>query len=223
MDKLKQIDVLHNQGFNDMKISRLVKSHKLGNLGYGFYIDNPQHFDLEKDAVIKITNTLLNSFPNKPNRVLFSSTSLNNYINQLISSTTYIVEVEKEYIQTVFELLKSKLKNKVLLKPNDDDKHNYWEPGVIYLVELYKRCPVSKDGSIKVETLLVNLLCNKHYYSLYSGQDIESIINTICLNYTIDYKTLISYASRRNKKEDVLNVLSKYIPQEILEVIKVNK
>ena len=216
MNQLSSPKLMQSE-FPKMKISRLIKKGSLGNLGYGFYIEAPNTFNLEKDDIMIKINKLLDSFPIHPNRVIFSSISLNSYINQLLSSSTYVVEVEKEYIQSTFELLKASLKNTVLLKPTEEDKLNYWKPNAIYVIELFKRSPVKNDGTITIEKLIVDLLFDENIYSLYSGQDIDSIIDILCTRYTFNYKTLFAYASRKGRKEQLLTRIKQYIPKEIME------
>ena len=101
MSEIVNIKDLHAKGLNNMAISRLVSKGIVGNLGYGFYVYNPNSFHLDYDETLIKINNLLNEFPIKPHRMIFSSISLNYCINQLISSTTYVVEVEKEYLEAV--------------------------------------------------------------------------------------------------------------------------
>ena len=219
MLELIQQNELLGKGLGLMSISRLVKKGVLGNVGYGYYVRNPNTLKLERDNTMSIINGLLDDYPIVPNRTVFSSISLNFCINQLISSTTYIVEVEKEYLQSVFELIKKNVENAVLFRPTEADKLNYWRPGAIYLTELFKRSPVHKDGTIAIEKLIVDLLFDDTFYSLYSGQDIKSAIDILCSKYLINYKTLLSYASRKNRKKQLLSEIGSYIPKQVLEAI----
>lgn len=203
-----------------MTISRLVNKASIGNLGYGYYVKDPNYFTLEHDFFEKKINDVLDQIIIKPKRVVFSSKSLNSILNELISFPTYIVEVEKEYIQTVFELLKTKFSNVILLKPSEIEKENYWKPNAIYVYELFKRSPTIQDGSIKIEKLIFDLLFNDNYSSFYSGQDIELMIDKICSTYVINYKTLFSYASRRNKYSELFSKIQSYIPIELLTILK---
>lgn len=219
MEKMINIAYLKAQGLNAMAVSRLVKKEVIGNLGYGFYINHPSNLKLVNDDLMIKINKLLDDYPMTPNRVVFSSISLNFCINQLISSTTYIVEVEKEYLQSVFVTLKESFDNVVLLKPTKEDKLNYWVPNAIYVVELFKRSPINKDGSMTIEKLVVDLLFDENIHSLYSGQDINSAIDLLCNKYTINFKTLFFYATRKNRKQQLLERINKYIPKEILEIL----
>lgn len=219
MSNLTTYSQLSLSGLNKMAISRRVHNHTLGNLGYGFFTENPKILKFENDNLMIKINNLMDKFPVPPNRLIFSSISLNFCINQLISTTTYVVEVEKEYLQTIFELLRSNFSNVVLLKPNMNDKINYWAPNSIYIVELFKRSPINKDGTITIEKLVVDLLFDKKIYFLYSGQDIDSAIDILCSKYTINFKTLFAYAARKGKKKQLLDRIRKYIPHEILKML----
>lgn len=204
-----------------MAISRRVKKQELGNCGYGFYQTHPNVLSFDEDAVMIQIHALLKSFPLAPKNVVFCSSSLNFCINQQISSPTYLVEVEKEYLFPVFESLKSIFPNRVILfRPNQEDKLNYWRPGAIYVVELFKRSPLDPNGMMSIEKLVVDLLCDEDLYSFYSGIDIEYALDTLCSRYVINYRTLFAYASRKGKRDLVLKRIRRYIPAEILEIVE---
>ncbi len=207
-----------NSDFSKMTLSRKIAKGEIGNAGYGFYADSPRVFESELDGVSKAINAELDTFPFPPKRVIFSAVSLNFCINQLVDSTTYLVEVEREYLLSTFLTLKNHLSNVVLLKPNKQDKMNYWEPGAIYVKELFKRSPVKKDGSIAIEKLIVDLIFDEDLSSLYSGRDIDEALEVLCTRYAVNYRKLFAYASRKGLKDRLLERIRRLIPDEILEV-----
>lgn len=221
MNTMVTTQELQRAGMNPMAVSRRVKKQELGNYGYGLYTSHPHVLSFDEDAVMGQIHALLKSFPLPPKNVVFCSSSLNFCINQQISSPTYLVEVEKEYIWSVFESLKSIFPHRVvLLKPNQEDKLNYWRPGAIYVAELFKRSPLDPNGMMSIEKLVVDLLCDEDIYSLYSGIDIEYALDTLCSKYVINYRTLFAYASRKGKRDLVLKRIRRYIPAEILEIVE---
>lgn len=221
MNTMVTISELQRVGMYPMAISRSVKKQKLGNYGYGFYQAHPNVLTFDEDTVMAQIHTLLKSFPLPPKNVIFCSSSLNFCINQQISSPTYLVEVEKEYLFSVFESLKSIFPNRVVLfRPNQEDKLNYWRPGAIYIIELFKRSPLDPNGRMSIEKLVVDLLCDEDLYSFYSGIDIEYALDTLCSRYVINYRTLFAYASRKGKRDLVLKRIRQYIPSEILGIVE---
>lgn len=218
-NNILSVNYLMSQGKNAMSISRLTKNNQLGNLGYGYYTNKPVPLILDSDSTMKKIIRILDRFPFPPERAIFSSISLNFCINQTISSTTYIVEVEKEYSQMVFNALKAELSNHVLYKPTKEEKMNYWQPNTIYVVDLYSKSPTIKSGMFTIEKLIVDLLFDEEIYSLYSGLDIEQAVEVLCTHYTLNYKTLFAYASRRGKKDVLFQKIANYLPSEIKEVV----
>lgn len=224
MNTMVTISELQRVGMYPMAVSRRVKKQELGNFGYGFYQAHPNVLAFDEDAVMTQIHALLKSFPLPPKNVVFCSSSLNFCINQQISSPTYLVEVEKEYLFPVFESLKSIFPNHVILfRPNQEDKLNYWRPGAIYVVELFKRSPLDPNGMMSIEKLVVDLLCDEDIYSFYSGIDIEYALDTLCSRYVINYRTLFAYASRKGKPDLVLGRIRPYIPKEILTLLENKK
>ena len=224
MNTIMTISELQRVGMYPMAISRSVKKQKLGNYGYGFYQAHPNVLTFDEDTVMAQIHTLLKSFPLPPKNVVFCSSSLNFCINQQISSPTYLVEVEKKYLFSVFESLKSIFPNRVVLfRPNQEDKLNYWRPGAIYVIELFKRGPLDPNGRMSIEKLVVDLLCDEDLYSFYSGIDIEYALDTLCSRYVINYRTLFAYASRKGKRDLVLKRIRQYIPEGILTLLENKK
>ena len=216
---LKRLD----SDFSKMTLSRKIAKGEFGNAGYGFYVENPRTFEVEMDETSKKINAELDKFTFPPKRVVFSASSLNFCINQLINSTTYLVEVEKEYLQSVFEMLKKSLSNVILLRPSKQDKMNYWEPDAIYVKELFKRSPVKKDGSIAIEKLIVDLVFDEDLSSLYSGRDVDEALEILLTRYSVNYRKLLAYASRKGLKDRLLERIRWLIPGEILEVVTDDK
>ncbi len=206
---------------NPMAVSRSIKSGVLSNAGFGYYSISPkQRLTFDSDETFRIINSILDSFPIAPRRVLFSSASLNFCINQQISSTTYIVEVEKDYVMSSFLLLRERLSARtVLLSPKRRERENYWTPKAIYVYPLFSRSPNNELGTMEIEKLIVDLLTDERIFSLYSGIDVQMAINTLCARYDINYQTLFAYAQRKGKKEYVYQSIEKYIPKEIKDAI----
>ena len=181
---------------------------KISSLGYG-YITIPalKRFALQEDEVIRKIRKAFATFLFPPSFVVFSSASLNPFINQLIARPSYVVEVEKTYLQTCFEMLREILKNRVLLSPSDEERARYYEPGIVCLYPLMSKAPVARNGAMRPEKLLVDLIVSSRYQSMYSGSDIKQALSIICNEYAVNYRTLFAYASRKRKTQTVYATL----------------
>ena len=199
---------------------RAVLASKVTSFGYGYMLQAPlKKFSLESDAVSIRINALLDSFAFPPKRVVFRSSSLNPYINHLIANGVYIVEVEKDYLEASFDALRFSLPNRVLLSPSIAERERYLEPGIVLLYPLMSKAPVSSNGTIRIEKLLVDLAVTPIYRALYSGKDLEQAIGLLLDGHAINFRTLFAYASRKRKTKEVYVALEKAANGQIKELL----
>ena len=193
---------------------------KISSLGYG-YIAFPalKKLILEEDEVARRIHKVFASFAFPPAHVVLCSASLNPFINHLIARPSYVVEVEKEYLESCFVALNASLNSRVLLHPSKEERTRYSEPGVICLYPLMSKAPASKDGSVRVEKLLVDLVVSPRYKSLYSGPDIRQALSIICNEYAVNYRTVFAYASRKRKTQEVYSALEDAAERGIKEAL----
>ena len=217
---LKRTSTKEFAAFNGFE--RAVLEGRISSLGYGLIaIPAMQTFSLEKDAVADRIKVLLESFAFPPAHVVFYSASLNPFINQLIAHGIYVVEVEKSYLETCFDALRAGLKNRVLLNPSTQERIRYYEKGLVCLYPLMSKSPVDKNGSIRIEKLVVDLLVSPRYSLLFSGSDIAQAICLLTSNYALNYHTLFAYASRKRKAQEVYSALESIVEDPIKEVLHV--
>jgi len=193
---------------------------EISSLGYG-YVSVPamKEFSLEGDKTTARIGKTLESFAFPPSRVVFSSVSLNPFINQLIAHPTYVVEIEKDYLEPCFDALRKDLANRVLLNPTAEERTRYAEPGLVCIYPLLSKSPVSKDGSARVEKLLADLVVSSRYRSLYSGMDVEQALRIIVNEYAVNYRTLFAYAARKRKTKEIYAALETVAEGQIKELL----
>lgn len=221
MEKVWDKQYMLQTAHNEMGISRLVKNKKYSKLGYNYFVKySKPYLSFDYNDTMRKIAYILKRFPVKPKFVIFSSISLNFCINQQITSTTYILEIEKDYIDTVFDLLKNSFKNVVLKCPSEKDKIAYWKPNAIYIYPLFSRSPINANGTFSLEKLVVDLLFSHKLSNLYSGNDIKEAIDTLFRKYHVNYMTLFAYAKRRNKEKELYSIINPYMPDVIKEAVR---
>lgn len=201
---------------------RALANGEISSLGYGFVtVPALARLTLKTDEITEKINALLNSLALPPKRVVFSSRSLNPFINHLITTPTYIVEVEKDCMEIVFDMLRNEFPGKTLWAPNEEERLRYGWPGTIWLYPLLTKSPTLNDGSIAIEKLIVDLICNPHYSRLFSGTDIEQALFFLSKRYEINFRTLFAYAKRKGKQKVVYDQLSECLGDSYQEIMHV--
>lgn len=124
-----------------------------------------------------------------------------------------ILEVEKEVMESVFYALKEQGKE-VFLDPSEEIISKYVmdskEP--IIISRLTTEAPtqqVENISTVTLEKILVDLFCDEKLFGTYQGAELERIYRSAFEKYTVSNSKLLRYANRRNKKNDIEQLIEK--------------
>lgn len=137
--------------------------------------------------------------------VCFESSQLNEFLNHLIGKNTYFVLVERDAVDYVFRYLQEEESANILLKPGKKEWDAYWSDDTIVMLNLVSESPKNEQNSheMSIEKLLVDVVAEKSFQSLYSKNEVEFIFESAERSYLVDYARLMRYARRRGKEEEV--------------------
>lgn len=141
---------------------------------------------------------------------------LNEFFNHQLAHNQIFLEVEKDGCDFVFSALVEKFPGRVLLRPKAQDLLQYGTDDGIIIDRLVTEAPKS-DGEpyqVPLEKLIVDLFANKNL--MLSKGDYPSAIETMFGKYRIDQVSILRYARRRNKVEDVFGFLRDKTSIELL-------
>ena len=131
-----------------------------------------------------------------------TTTALNQFLNHLISQNVVVLEVNKLFLEHVFNTLRSNGFKKVLINPEKEEIFRYIEDGWVILLPLISKSPIDKKNKrITVEKLAVDMICSSSLNCFYEGAELHHVIEDILSNYKVKYDTLKNYAKRRNALE----------------------
>jgi hypothetical protein len=135
----------------------------------------------------------------------WDTVALNEFLNHQIANSTVFIEVEAMLENAIFEHLREKMNETVLLKPDVRSFNTYWEPGIIIVQRLTSQAPGDKTGShlLNLEKLIVDLFANKLVETLFSQSELPFMLEQMFGHYVIDESTLFRYAGRRNCTERI--------------------
>ena len=149
--------------------------------------------------------------------VVYESTILNEWVNHLISRNVLFVEVEKDYMRSVFRALQENIQTTILLKPSIDDYYLYASDATVIVSNLITQAPIHKDSyDIRIEKLLVDMFANSLLQEFASARDIEYMVDDIFSTYVVNTKTVLAYAKRRKLESVIQGVLHRYVPEKVV-------
>lgn len=191
------------------EINRLISLNIISKINPNlFRIGKINRFDYEFDSCMSEISKEINDLYPNIDFCLWNVSLLNFYLNHLINVNIIVLEVEKVYIDFIFDFLKDN--HNILKNPTSDELTNYSKPGMIVLRPLLTKSPIDrKNNKIKLEKLIVDIYSDKFLNHYYEGAEKITMYEIIFNNYAINYKTLSSYAKRRNVYNDLVNYIRK--------------
>lgn len=128
----------------------------------------------------------------------------------------YVLEVERDFVESVFNSYSEIKSLRVLVEPNEEVMNRYLElDNTIIIKSLTSRSPkqeiVSGKKSINVPTiekLLVDMFCDEIIYYPVRGGEMKIIFEKAIRNYNINFTRLMSYARRRAQEQQLREYLT---------------
>jgi len=133
---------------------------------------------------------------------------INSFAHHLINFNMSFVDVEKDAVDSVYYALKEQFP-KVMAVQNLYDGLSEFNNYVVVRT-LITEAPIQKTGKIHTATLekmLVDLAVDKEFMT-FQGSEIYAIFESAMEQYTINQNTLLRYAARKNKKEDIKKIIT---------------
>ena len=191
-------------------INKMIENGEIVRLERGFYCasqkKNVLDINLYYEDSIKLKEFLIRRHGNDFEFIIYENTILNQFLNHLLAKTKIVVEVPKTYVEDVFfEIRDSNLFKSVLLNSNGEELYHYGDNCTIVVRPYVSKAPIDlKQHSTTIEKLFVDIVCDRFLNSFYEGAEVPYMLNDIIKDYTLRYKTIVSYAKRRNAYEDLL-------------------
>lgn len=226
-DELFHFYLLSEQELNKntfaWRIYNLKRKGIIKQVGRGLYslqsISN-YSFELSNDST-KIAQSISKTFT-EINFCISDSTWINEFTSHQYSNNYTIVEIEKDFIESVFFNLKESFQN-VFLKPNETELDRYITDldSAIILIPFITRSPIQKAENKKynipiLEKLLVDIFTKTSPYFFLTNSEVKTIIENVFRKYNINQTTLLAYAERRGKKKEIKNFL---VENKLLEIV----
>lgn len=194
---------------HDLKRKQIIKDVKKGI----YTLEHKQDFQPEPNPIISQLGSFMANSSNHQFYNVWTTAWLNELIELQATSFLYILEVDKDSMQSVFYSLKDQgtLPN-LFLKPDEKVIETYIsELSEAIIVEpMISRAPVMKVDNIifpTLEKILVDLFCEEKLFFAYQGQQLVTIYETCLDKYSINFSRLFNYAKRRKRDEALKSFL----------------
>jgi len=135
---------------------------------------------------------------------------LNQFMCHQIGKFFILIEVDRDSVESVFYYLREKHDNLFLNPPAEIlEKYGDNKKETIIIKPLISESPILKVDKVQIaplEKILVDLMSDE-LFEAYQGQELENIYQSVLEKHTINQPQMLRYASRRNKKKEVISKL----------------
>jgi hypothetical protein len=160
---------------------------------------------------------------------LWDTNWMNEFSQHQLSKRLIIIEIEKDFVETLYYELKDRLKLDLFINPDEKiiDFYISESQNPIIIKKLITRSPISKKtkNGIKfhiplLEKILVDLFTEKKLFHFYQGAELVYIFENVLKNYALNYTKLFSYAKRRNSEQSIKQFMVNNMHYLVQDIIK---
>ena len=218
-----------NEGTFGWRIYDLKKKNIIRTIGRGLYTISykPKYKPYISESILKIARKTEERLDDIK-YCLWETQWLNEFTQHQVTNQLIIVEVEREFIDTLYYYLNDHLRMDFFLNPDDKDIKFYITESKtpVVIQRLVTRAPISKYRDKKnsfpvatIEKIMVDLFADEKLFHFYQGSEMIRIYENIINNYNINFTKLFSYANRRKKEGEIKNFIDRTMPNLLNEII----
>ena len=190
------------------RIHNLVQSGVIQRVGRGIYrLGKSNRFQIDLSPQIKKTaRSIKKEFP-YTDFCAWELAVVNFFSHNLINFNLLFVDVERDAIDAVYYKLKETHKNVVNIRKTYDDISDL--AGNTCIRPLVSHAPLQTQEKIQVATLekiLVDLATDKEFFP-FQGNEILAIYENAFEKYTINESSMLRYAARKEKRENIKEII----------------
>ncbi len=207
------------------RIYDLKKKDIIKTIGRGLYVISykPKYKPVLSENVLKIARKTNERFEGIK-YAIWESQWLNEFSQHQTANQMIVVEVGKEFTDSLYYYLNDTIRMDFFLNPDDKEIQFYISESTVPVVikRLVTRAPIQKIKNKKtvvpiatLEKIMVDLFADENLFHFYQGSEMVNIYEKIIDRYSINFTKLFSYAKRRRKEQEIKQFISNHIPNLI--------
>jgi hypothetical protein len=179
--------------------------------------------EIEKN-IIRLKNLVEESYKEIQYNI-WTTRWLNEFTVHQAMNELILIETEKEAMETVFNRLRDAGQKNVFIDPDEKTMRQYVseEKEAIIISPMISRAPVENINDVSVpslEKILVDLFCEETIFYAFKGNELKNIFRHALKYYVINFSTLVHYATRRRRDQQIKVFLKTNFETEVKGIIK---
>ncbi len=208
----------------DLKNKDIIKPLKRGLYVISF---KPKYKPEISQQIIKLAKRITERF-DEVKFCIWETDWLNEFSQHQASKRIVLIEIEKEFVESLYYELKDSFRNDLYVNPDAKviefyiSESNY----PVIIKKLITRSPISRrtESRIKfytplLEKILVDIFVEDKIFYVYQGSELMHIYENAISNYTINFTSLFAYAKRRGREHEIKLFLTQNMGHLIKDII----
>ena len=214
------------------RIHDLVKRKVIDQVKIGVYTisDKVAYKPFVSDKLARLSKIVAKEF-DELDYCLWSTEWLNDFTRHQLGTFFYILEVEKDFVEEVFNAYSESKQYRVYLDPKEDIMERYVESEISIVIKpLISRSPKQKvsikpkaKDKIQVPTLekmLVDIFCDPITFYTVQGSEMETLFENALKRYNVNFSRMLNYARRRKKEPQLKAYMSEYFGDLLKDILE---
>lgn len=209
----------------DLKNKNIIRPLKRG-----LYVisHKPQYKPEISQELVKLAKQITGKFKGAKH-CIWKTEWLNEFSQHQASKRIIFIEIEKDFIETLYYELKETTRNELYLDTNDKSTDFYIAESNYPLIikKLITRSPITRRTEKKVkiyipllEKILVDLFAEERLFYYLQGSERINIYENAISKYAINFTKLFSYAKRRKREQEIKQFMTNHMYHLVKDIIE---
>ena len=230
-DFLKQFNQEMTETALSWRIHDLLNKNIIKSIKRGVYsISNSKKYvPAISDKLVKLSKIVAKEF-DELDYCIWSTEWFNDFTRHQIGTFFYLLEVERDFVEEVFNAYSESKQYRVFLDPNKDIMDRYVKSEISIVIKpLISRSPKQKV-SIKpkskdkiqvpiLEKMLVDVFCDPVTFYTIQGSEMETLFENALKMYHINFSRILNYARRRKKDTQLKAYMSAHFGDLLKDIL----
>ena len=209
----------------DLKDKNIIRPIKKG---FFTISSKPRFKPVISPELMKISKKIQEKYDKEVKYCMWENEWLNEFSQHQSTKRMLFIEVEKDFMESVYYHLKDNFNYDLYLNPDEKaidfyiTESNY----PVIIKKMITRSPVEKriENKIRITTpllekILVDLFAEEKLFYFYQGAELRHVFENAIKRYTINFSKLFSYAGRREKENEIKSYLAQNMGKAIKDFI----
>ena len=210
---------------HDLKSKNIIKPLKRGLYVISY---KPKYKPEISSELVKLAKRITGRFEDAK-YCIWETEWLNEFSQHQASKRIILIEIEKDFVESLYYELKDLLGNELYLNPDDKAIDFYIAESnhPVIIKKLITRSPIARRTERKVkiytpqlEKILVDLFAEEKLFYYLQGSELIHIYENAISNYTINFTKLFSYAKRREREQGIKQFMTNHIYHLVKDLIE---